>query len=307
MTMMLPAGFRFQPTDEELISFYLLRKVRGEELGWDGIGESDIYGEKAPWQICGDLCDQEKLYVFTRLKKLSKNRVARSAGCGVWHENSSDKIYDYQGDVIGARKLFCFKVKESSCMKKSNWIMHEFSLVGEQERTTNWVLCTIQKKGSDQSRAGIKRCRLQDQSCSAVIPVEIETPQSCINTEVLLLEDGTQQRKRMRCDVECDGPQETETPSECPYEFGTPESEFTPSQNSDLETQMDNSDSGFDISYTDLEAFMNCPPAESNDDSESEFYASYGYLPPPSSPEGGHLPLGTWVDFCDVEFGTLLA
>jgi hypothetical protein len=190
-------------------------------------------------------------------------------------------------------------------MKKSNWIMHEFSLVGEQERTTNWVLCTIQKKGSDQSRAGIKRCRLQDQSCSAVIPVEIETPQSCINTDVLLLEDGTQQRKRMRCDVECDA---TETPSsECPSEFGTPESEFTPSQNSDLETQMDNSDSEFDISYTDLEAFMNCLPAASNDDSESEFYASYGYLPPPPSPEGGHLPLGTWVDFCDVEFGTLLA
>jgi hypothetical protein len=63
--MMMPVGFRFHPTDEELVGFYLLKKVRGEDLGWDGIGEFDIYGEKAPWQFCGD---QEKLYVFTRLK-----------------------------------------------------------------------------------------------------------------------------------------------------------------------------------------------------------------------------------------------
>jgi hypothetical protein len=54
-----------------------------------------IYMVKTPWQIYGDFCDQEeKLYNFTRLKKLSRNRVARTAGCGVWHENSSDNIYD---------------------------------------------------------------------------------------------------------------------------------------------------------------------------------------------------------------------
>jgi hypothetical protein len=28
--MMMPAGFRFQPTDEELVGFYLLNKVRGK-------------------------------------------------------------------------------------------------------------------------------------------------------------------------------------------------------------------------------------------------------------------------------------
>jgi hypothetical protein len=50
---------------------------------------------------------------------------------------------------------------------------------------------------------------------------------------------------------------------------------------------------------------MSCQPA-SNDDSASEFYASDGYLPPPS-PVGGHLPLDSWVDSWDPEFGTLLA
>jgi len=108
--VMLPVGFRFRPSDEELITNYLLNKVKGEPLPWDDILESDMYGEKSLWQICGDLCDQEEnLYFFTRLKKLSKNRVARTTGYGVWHENSSDNVYDNQGNIIGAKKTVMFQ------------------------------------------------------------------------------------------------------------------------------------------------------------------------------------------------------
>jgi hypothetical protein len=89
--------------------------------------------------------------------------VARTAGCGVWHENSSANIYGYQGDVIGARKLFYFKVKEGSTTKKSNLIMHEFSLFGEQEENFNWVLCIVQKKGSE-STSGAKGAMKMDPS-----------------------------------------------------------------------------------------------------------------------------------------------
>jgi hypothetical protein len=69
--------------------------------------------------------------------------VARTAGSGVWHENASHDIYDEEGDVIGSKKLFCFKVKDGSTMKRSDWVMHEFSLVGEHEQSTKWVLCTL--------------------------------------------------------------------------------------------------------------------------------------------------------------------
>jgi hypothetical protein len=107
--------------------------------------------------------------------------------------------------------------------------MHEFSLVGEHEPSTSWVLCTLQKQGSE-SRIGIKRRR----------------------------EDGSQQRKRVCCEiVQSDGPQPN---------YGTPDAdsethiEGTPE--TDLETHMefclpacDNSDSEF---Y--WETFMNIVP-----------------------------------------------
>ena len=101
------------------------------KLSMDGISELDLYGEKYLWEIRNDISNlKDNVYFFTRRKKISKNRVGRTASCGVWNESSTDKIYDYKGDVIGARKLLCFKVKHGLCTTKSNKIMHEFSLVG---------------------------------------------------------------------------------------------------------------------------------------------------------------------------------
>ncbi|XP_062175739.1 NAC domain-containing protein 41-like [Alnus glutinosa] len=209
MHAMLPLGFRFMPTDEELISHYLVKKVKGEELSWDGIPDCDLYGEKPPWEICGD---QEKVYFFTTLKKLSKNRVSRTAGCGVWHENCTVKIYDNRGDIIGARKLFNFNVKEGSTTKNSNWIMHEFSLVGEQQQGTNLVLCSLQKKGSESS-SGVKR----------------------------RFEEESHQRKRVCCNiVECPPPQAIWIPADSNMEtiMGCLPSGDPSDFNFDLETIM---------------------------------------------------------------------
>lgn len=64
MGAMLPLGFRFKPTDEELISHYLVNKVKGEQLSWDGIPDCDLYCEKPPWEICSDK-EEEKAYFFT--------------------------------------------------------------------------------------------------------------------------------------------------------------------------------------------------------------------------------------------------
>ncbi|XP_062173473.1 NAC domain-containing protein 41-like [Alnus glutinosa] len=109
MDAMLLLGFQFIPTDEELISHYLGKKVKGEELSWDGIPDCDLYGEKSPWEICGD---------------------------------QEDKIFDNKGNIIGAKKLFNFNVIAGLTTKNSNWIMHEFSLVDKQQQSTNleiWI------------------------------------------------------------------------------------------------------------------------------------------------------------------------
>ena len=48
----LPPGFRFHPTDEELVNYYLKRKIIGQEIELDIIPEVDLY-KCEPWELAG--------------------------------------------------------------------------------------------------------------------------------------------------------------------------------------------------------------------------------------------------------------
>ena len=48
----LGPGFRFHPSDEELVQYYLKRKVCGKAIAFDAIADVDIY-KKEPWNLGG--------------------------------------------------------------------------------------------------------------------------------------------------------------------------------------------------------------------------------------------------------------
>lgn len=48
----LAPGFRFKPTDVELVQYYLKRKLLGKRLGFKVIAEVDIY-KFDPWDLPG--------------------------------------------------------------------------------------------------------------------------------------------------------------------------------------------------------------------------------------------------------------
>lgn len=50
----LPPGFRFHPTDEELIEYYLKRKVEGLEIELEVIPVIDLYSFD-PWELPGNI------------------------------------------------------------------------------------------------------------------------------------------------------------------------------------------------------------------------------------------------------------
>lgn len=54
----LAPGFRFHPTDEELVVYYLKRKIRRKKLRVAAIGETDVYKfdpEELPGTLLSDL------------------------------------------------------------------------------------------------------------------------------------------------------------------------------------------------------------------------------------------------------------
>ena len=48
----MPPGFRFHPTEEELVGYYLARKVATQKIDLDIIREVDLYRIE-PWDLQG--------------------------------------------------------------------------------------------------------------------------------------------------------------------------------------------------------------------------------------------------------------
>ncbi|KAK4416932.1 NAC domain-containing protein 60 [Sesamum alatum] len=152
-TLILPPGFHFTPSDQELITFYLSRKAMGLELPWNPLLEKTIYGENAdPWDVFSDVqwdtsvtgaegkeCKNVKsvVYVFTKLSKVNgKTRIARTAGCGTWDGQTESP-------------------SDGTKQRDPHWIMHEYSLAGVSLNCElpykDYVMCRITRSSKEKS------------------------------------------------------------------------------------------------------------------------------------------------------------
>jgi hypothetical protein len=53
MESCVPPGFRFHPTEEELVGYYLKRKIDSQKIDLDVIANIDLY-KMEPWDIQGE-------------------------------------------------------------------------------------------------------------------------------------------------------------------------------------------------------------------------------------------------------------
>ncbi|KAK4392701.1 NAC domain-containing protein 96 [Sesamum angolense] len=132
--MNLPIGYRFLPTDEELIVHYLKRKVYSQPLSYNNIPTVNLY-QYTPENLCdvlgGD--DEEKeWYLFSPRKRISSGgtRVDRTTPYRYWKASTVDKPIKHNGEVVGYRNtlVYCKCKSPAGTVKKTNWIMHEYRL-----------------------------------------------------------------------------------------------------------------------------------------------------------------------------------
>ncbi|KAA8523858.1 hypothetical protein F0562_010281 [Nyssa sinensis] len=151
----LPPGFRFYPTDEELLVQYLCRKVAGHQFSLEIIGEIDLY-KFDPWVLPSKAIFGEKEWYFfsPRDRKYPNgSRPNRVAGSGYWKATGTDKIITTEGRKVGIKKALVFYIGKAPKGTKTNWIMHEYRLSESARkkgsaRLDDWVLCRIYKKNS---------------------------------------------------------------------------------------------------------------------------------------------------------------
>ncbi|XP_031271538.1 NAC transcription factor 25-like [Pistacia vera] len=167
----LPPGFRFHPTDEELVVHYLKKKAASAPLPVTIIAEIDLY-KFDPWELPSKATfgEQEWYFFSPRDRKYPNGaRPNRAATSGYWKATGTDKpILTSNGNQkVGVKKALVFYGGKPPKGIKTNWIMHEYRLVDNNSaakpqppadlankkaslRLDDWVLCRIYKKNNTQ-------------------------------------------------------------------------------------------------------------------------------------------------------------
>ncbi|KAK8964082.1 NAC domain-containing protein 43 [Platanthera guangdongensis] len=179
----VPPGFRFHPTEEELLSYYLWKKVACEKIDLDVIRDVDL-NRLEPWDIQGinyprfnslkleqyvqtiGSTPQNDWYFFSHKDKKypTGTRTNRATAAGFWKATGRDKVICTSFKRIGMRKTLVFYKGRAPHGQKSDWIMHEYRLEEHSDHNPNslcnelspitdilaqeegWVVCRVFKK-----------------------------------------------------------------------------------------------------------------------------------------------------------------
>ncbi|KAJ7538421.1 hypothetical protein O6H91_11G047100 [Diphasiastrum complanatum] len=157
----VPPGFRFHPTDEELVGYYLQKKVMSRKIDLDVIRDIDLY-KLEPWDL-QERCkigsaEQTECYFFSHKDKKypTGTRTNRATTAGFWKATGRDKAIHTNFKLIGMRKTLVFYKGRAPNGEKTDWIMHEYRLEDENSSSTNggnedgWVVCRVFKKRTSQ-------------------------------------------------------------------------------------------------------------------------------------------------------------
>ncbi|KAJ4829364.1 hypothetical protein Tsubulata_048969 [Turnera subulata] len=153
----LPPGFRFHPTDEELITCYLTRKVSDNGFTSKAIVDVDL-NKCEPWDLPGKASMGEKEWYFFSLrdrKYPTGLRTNRATEAGYWKTTGKDKEIFRGGALVGMKKTLVFYRGRAPRGEKSNWVMHEYRLESKHPfRSTKeeWVVCRVFQKSAAAKR-----------------------------------------------------------------------------------------------------------------------------------------------------------
>ncbi|KAI3462228.1 hypothetical protein Pfo_018891 [Paulownia fortunei] len=159
----LPPGFRFHPTDEELVAYYLKRKINGRKIDLEIIPEVDLY-KCEPWDLPGKSLlpskDLEWYFFSPRDRKYPNgSRTNRATKAGYWKATGKDRKVNSQMRAVGMKKTLVYYRGRAPHGARTDWVMHEYRLDERECETPTglqdaYALCRVFKKSLNSPKIG---------------------------------------------------------------------------------------------------------------------------------------------------------
>ncbi|XP_073146766.1 uncharacterized protein [Henckelia pumila] len=156
--MVMP-GFRFHPTEEELVEFYLRRKVEGKRFNVELITFLDLY-RYDPWELPAFAAIGEKewyFYVPRDKKYRNGDRPNRVTTSGYWKATGADRMIRSENlRSIGLKKTLVFYSGKAPKGIRTTWIMNEYRLPQhetERLQKAEISLCRVYKRAGAENHS----------------------------------------------------------------------------------------------------------------------------------------------------------
>ncbi|KAL6640161.1 hypothetical protein ACP70R_022010 [Stipagrostis hirtigluma subsp. patula] len=155
----LPPGFRFRPTDEELVELYLLPRARGHPALFPGVViDDDTAASARPWELLErhGRTDGEGGYFFVRSRSSDAQAGARQDrhcdGGGTWR--GQKRVYcDLRVDgekIEWSKNNLSLQLGQGKKSGSSGWVMHEYTITSPP--CPSLKICHVAFTGHGQKR-----------------------------------------------------------------------------------------------------------------------------------------------------------
>ncbi|PWZ30038.1 NAC transcription factor 47 [Zea mays] len=214
----LPIGFRFRPTDEELLLHYLRRKALACPLPAGVIPDADL-ARLHPWDLLpaaaaapggsGADADGERFFFHRPATRCWRKGggAARAAGTGVWRPSGKETLVlsPRCKRPVGTKRTLVFCPRRGRA--RTHWAMHEYRLLPAGlhpygcaagaganapppanvsshggDAAADWVVCRIFRRArpAHRARLGGAREELEEEHAAEESP---SSPSSCVTDD----------------------------------------------------------------------------------------------------------------------------